>query len=166
MKKKLFIIFVLAISFNTIVSAQTDSKSSASAIFNCLRAGIGIEKSPYVELGYSWLYINNKDWASSTCFYGSAQLNPVKGKSALYGGKIGIESAWMIGMVGAELKYLTNGNISQFYLTPKAGLSLLGGCSLLYGYNISANDKFEDIGVHQLSLTANFSKKLIKFYRR
>ncbi len=49
-------------------------------------------------------------------------------------------------MWGAELKYLTNEKESQLFFTPKAGISMLGGASLCYGYNTpTRKNKLEEI---------------------
>jgi hypothetical protein len=124
----LTILFVTLFAANSI--AQVDSSiTDRSFIDNAIRAGVGIEKSPYFELGFSKIGIVDKAWAGSFCFYAAAQLNMInsgESSSNYYGGKVGFETAWMIGMLGAEIKYLTNNKQSQVYFTPKVGLSALG----------------------------------------
>lgn len=148
------------------VVAQADSlRTDKSEFYNALRVGIGVERSPYVEVGLSRIGIADKGLESgSFCFYGAGQVNVshAAGRpSYLYGGKVGFETAWMIGMWAVELKYLTNGKDSQMYFTPKVGLSALGFMSILYGYNTPRKDKLGEVGTHQISITINYSRRLL-----
>lgn len=145
---------------------EEQSNKAVSKYYNTIRIGVGIEKSGYAEVGYSRLIIFDKGLNSgSVNFYASGQFNLVQNDTNIYGGKIGFETSWMIGMWGVELKYLTNNKYSQLYFTPKIGLSLLGAASLLYGYNIPKQDKLEHIGRHQISLTLNLNKRLISDFK-
>lgn len=152
----------------TITFGQVDSTSmNKSDFYSTLRIGIGIERNPFIEIGYSRLAIADKGLNSgSICFYAAGQVNRLFKESQsdyAYGGKIGFETAWMIGMWGAEIKYLTTEKASQLFVTPRIGLSLLGTTSLLYGINLpTKNNKLPEIGQHQISLTANLSRRLAK----
>jgi len=139
-----------------------------SGVYNAIRLGVGIEKSPYLELGYSRIAIVDKSWPGSLCFYAAGQINVSNEEEKArytYGGKAGFETAWMIGMWGAEIKYLTNDKESQVYFTPKVGLSALGFVSILYGYNVPKKDTLNEIGSHQISITLNWSKKLVRYFK-
>ena len=139
-----------------------------SGFYNALRVGVGIERSPYFELGYARVGIVDKSWPGSLSFYAAGQLNMSRRNETnryIYGGKAGFETAWMIGMWGAEIKYLTNREESQVYFTPKVGLSALGFVSVLYGYNIPRKDRLSEIGSHQISITLNWSRKLVGYIK-
>ena len=140
---------------------QTDSLKSSW--HNAIRLGIGVEKLPYLEVGLSRITFADKGPNSGTAgFYAAGQLG-VRNEEVFYGGKVGYETAWMIGMWAIEAKYLTDNHQSKFYVTPKVGLSLFGTCNLLYGYNLPTGESNSiDIGRHQVSVTFNFSKKLRK----
>lgn len=160
---------VLCIIIATSVFGQADSLMTDKP-YNSLRLGLGIEKSPFIEIGYSRLFIVDKGLNSgSACFYIAGQLNRVITENQsdyAYGGKIGFETAWMVGIWGAEVKYLTTGTKSQWFFTPRIGLSLLGSASLLYGINTpTKKNKLDEIGRHQISLIVNFSKRLIKEFK-
>lgn len=148
--------------------SQVDSAAvNNSNFYNSLRLGLGVEKNPFFEIGFSRLVVVDKGLNSgSICFYGSGQFNAILTESEskyLYGGKIGFETAWMVGMWGAEVKCLTTGINSQWFFTPRIGLSLLGTTSILYGINLPTKDnKLNEIGRHQISLTVNLSKRLMK----
>jgi hypothetical protein len=162
------IILIYATLFAAHAFAQADSSiTDRSGIYNALRFAVGLEKAPYLELGYSRIGINDKTWAGSFCFYTAAQLNvsPQENARYLYGGKVGFETAWMIAMWGAEIKYLTNRKDSQIYFTPRIGLSMLGFVSILYGYNIPGKDKLDEIGSHQISISVNWSRKLVRYFK-
>lgn len=149
--------------------AQADSSmTDRSGVYNAIRAGIGLEKTPYLELGYSRIGIVDKGWAGSICFYVTGQVNlsnEDENGEYFYGGKVGFETAWVIGMWGAEIKYLANDKHSQVYFTPKVGLSAVGFVSILYGYNVPAKDKLDEIGKHQISITINWSKKVVRYFK-
>lgn len=165
------LILILLILTSKIAFAQVDSLNNVkSKLINSFRFGIGVEKNPYIEIGFSRLGIADKGLNSgSICYYFAGQINRTFSESNtkyIYGGKIGFESAWMIGMWGAEVKYLTEGIRSQWYFTPKVGLSLLGTASLLYGINLPRkHTDLEEVGQHQISLTMNLSKKTSKEFR-
>lgn len=149
---------------------QTNISSFKDYQYAPLRIGVGFEKSPYAELGFSFLNITDKGFSSgSFCFYTAGQLtrNVTGGPTDyLYGGKIGFETCWFVLMWGAELKYLTNEKESQLFFTPKAGISMLGGASLCYGYNTpTRKNKLEEIGKHQISLTVHLSKQLLRDFK-
>jgi hypothetical protein len=163
-----YLITGLIILFAARAFCQTDTPITVHPdIYNSFRLGIGIEKNPFIEVGFARLGINEKGLNSgSFCFYASGQLNKILNDSQsdyLYGGKIGFESAWMIGMWGTEVKYLTTGPKSQWFFTPRIGLSLLGSVSLLYGINLpTKSNKLNEVGQHQISLTANLSRRIMK----
>lgn len=163
----------LLFSFLCLAAADTCAQADTSAtdrsgFYNALRLGVGLEKSPYMELGYSRIGIADKGWSGSVCFYFAGQLS-VADRHAdsgyIYGGKLGFETAWMIAILGAEIKYLTDRTISQVYLTPKVGFSAVGFVSILYGYNIPKQDRLAEIGSHQISITLNWSQKLVRDFR-
>jgi hypothetical protein len=169
-KTTLYIILVFAILFFGLNSfGQADSSmTDKSGVYNAIRVGIGLEKSPYLELGFSRLGIVDKSWPGAFCFYAAGQLNVSHQEEHvryIYGGKVGFETAWMIGMWGAEIKYLTNNKESQVYFTPKVGFSAVGFVSILYGYNVPRKDKLDEIGSHQISITLNWSKKLVGYFK-
>jgi hypothetical protein len=161
----------LCVFFSTNTFGQSDSVvTDKSSLYNNLRLGLGLEKNPFIEVGFSRLIIEDKGLNSgSFCFYVSGQVNKILTESQsdyTYGGKIGFETAWMIGMWGAEVKYLTTGTKSQWFFTPRIGLSLLGSASLLYGINLpTKSNKINEIGRHQISLTVNVSKRLMKEFK-
>src|SRR5690606_30606258 len=105
------------------------------------RYGIGIQQSPYIEIGLSRLVIYNDLPVSSSswCVYSSAELNyrnKDKSNPFFYGVKLGFESSSLIGMWGIDIKYQTDFDNSLFIITPKGGLSLAGVVNILYGYNL------------------------------
>ena len=157
----LFFTFIQVAVFAQSDSAQNDN----SGLYNALRFGIVVERSPYIEAGFSKLGISNKGLESgSFCFYGAGELNlshAMGRPTYIYGGKVGFETAWMIGMWAVELKYLTNGIDAQLYFTPKVGLSALGFMSILYGYNTPRKDNLKEVGTHQISITINYSRQLL-----
>jgi len=151
---------------STRAQQAVEKSKSASKHYNAIRIGVGIEKSGYAELGYSRLIISDKGLNSgSVNFYAAGQFSLVQNGTSIYGGKLGFETCWMIGMWGAELKYLTNNQNSQLFFTPKIGLSLLGAASLLYGYNIPHSNELQPIGRHQISITVNVNKRLFEDLR-
>jgi hypothetical protein len=163
----IIILFVILISVDSFGQADS-SMTDRSGFYNAIRVGVGFEKSPYLELGFSRVGIVDKGWPGSFSFYAAGQLNvshQEENARYIYGGKVGIETAWMIGMCGAEIKYLTNNKESQVYFTPKVGLSALGFVSILYGYNVPKHDKLAEIGSHQISITLNWSKKLVRYFK-
>lgn len=158
---------VLFIALSLSAFSQDSTITRSSKPYHSLRLGAGVERSPFIEVGFSRLSIADKGLNSgSLCFYGSGQFSKIVTESQsnfAYGGKVGFETAWMIGMLGAELKFLTTGEDSQWFLTPRVGLSLLGAVSLSYGLNLpTQRDNLTEIGQHQISLTANLSRRLIK----
>lgn len=169
MNKFIILLLLLMTTQSWICKGQSDSSSAnKSSWYNALRLGIGFERTTYFELGFSKLYIVEKGWGGSACFYGSGQINlPNRNENSkfLYGAKLGYETSWVIGMWAIELKYLTDNTNSQIYITPKVGLSAIGFVHILYGYNIKLNkDDLLDVGNHQISLTINLSKKLASQY--
>ena len=157
---------ILTISTNTFGQAD-ETPASESSRYNSVRVGVGIEKSPFIEIGFSRLALTDKGLNSgSFCYYISGQLNKILSGSPseyAYGGKVGFETSWMIGMWAAEVRYMTTGTNAQWFFTPKAGLSLQGSASLLYGINLPGkSSKLPEIGRHQITLTANLSRRLIK----
>ena len=171
--KKTFLTAVCALFCTAAFSwpaLQSGPVSFENHNYNALRVGVGFEKSPYMELGYTILNISEKDLSSgSFAFYFGGQItrNVTGGPNDyLYGGKFGFETSWLILMWGLELKYLTNEDQSQMFFTPKVGVSLLGGASLLYGYNTpTKNNKLSEVGQHQISLTVQLSKKLLRDFK-
>lgn len=163
--KKFFLIFLLhflaAYSFG-----QADSAKAEINTYTTFRAGLGFEKTTYLEFGLSRVTISDKGFSSGSWgYYASAQLGLANGHLN-YGVKAGFESALMIFMWAAEAKYTTDNKNAKFCITPKAGLSLLGVVNVLYGYNLRiGNNDFTDIGRHQVSLTANLSKSILKEIR-
>jgi len=125
-----------------------------SNTYNSLRLGLGFEKNPFIEAGFSRLAVTDKRLNSgSLFFYAAGQLCIVTTASKpnyLYGGKIGIETAWMVGMLAVEVAYLTTGTNSQWFFTPRMGLSLLGSASLLYGMSLPTKSNIPyEIGRNQ-----------------
>lgn len=164
-----FIALMILLFIATDATAQADSSATdRSGFYNALRLGVGLEKSPYLELGYSRIGIADKGWGGSVGFYVAGQVSVAERQENsryLYGAKVGCETAWMIGMLGAEIKYLTDRARSQVYFTPKVGLSAVGFMSILYGYNIPKDDDLAEIGSHQISITLNWSRKLIRDFK-
>jgi hypothetical protein len=122
-----------------------------------LRLGLGIQSSFYSEIGFSLhkYYYNDLAFASSA-FYTALEWIP--SRENIYGLKVGYELNIRTA-VAIEIKYLTNNETHDFFITPKAGFGVLGILTLFYGYNFSLNQyQFTSIGYHQFSITANLNR--------
>lgn len=156
MQRILFTTAFLTVSLA--VFSQTDSVKTAPDKFHSLRLGAGFEKSLFVEVGYSYLDMSMD--MGSICFYASGQLSKTLHDSQtnyLYGAKVGAETTWVMSMGGLELKYLSNGSKSQLFVTPRIGISALGAISLTYGRNYPDPGSLKEVGIHQITVTANLA---------
>lgn len=134
-----------------------------------LRTGIGIQKSPYFEIGLSRIIIPTESLSfSSNAFYTSVEINRRQHYKSpyCYGFKAGYEGSWALLMFALEAKYISDfKNKETFLVTPKVGASLMGGVNLLYGYNFPKDlNSFPGIGNHQFSLIIHLSPKLKKAF--
>jgi hypothetical protein len=120
----------------------------------------------YLEFGVARVGLRDNMMDGSLGFYGSvdgtqrrAYLDP----RYLWGLKSGIELSWMIGIVSAEVRYVTDFETNAFLFCPKIGLSLGGFIHVTYGYNFpNAYTGIADLGHDQLQLTMNLNGKIIK----
>jgi hypothetical protein len=166
MRNYLIIIFYC---FVAECAGQADSVNKESdQIYWTPRYSIGIQNSPFVEIGISKLGISNRGIEfGSWCFYGSAELNYRKqsdnNSNIFYGVKAGFETSWAFFMWALELKFVSDNKDAQLIFTPKLGLSVLGVVNILYGYNLPDKKlKFNGLGHHQISLIVNINRKIIK----
>lgn len=161
---RIITIFLLN-AISLICIGQHDSTSKRSSLYWTPRIGIGIQKSPYIELGVSRLHIPPDKMFASDCIYSSIEVNRSQAENVrpyFYGIKIGYETSWSLGMLAIEPKYLTDFSTGKLILSLKAGVSLIGAVNLLYGYNIGKNlEDFKRIGTHQISIIANLNRHLI-----
>jgi hypothetical protein len=133
------------------------------------RYSIGLQKAPFIEIGFSKLRFLNDFEGGSQCFYSAIEINNRNSPSDskfYYSLKCGFETSWMIGMWAMELKYLTDFEKSQLVFTPKVGLSFEGFINILYGYNFP--EKFSNLyglGHHQIALVININRRIIKEFR-
>ena len=159
---KLFI-SVLLLVFSIPVFSQVDTTAKpAKSRFWTPRYGIGIQHSPFLEIGIARLGSESHRLEfGSWCFYSGAELGyRIQDSKMIPGIKCGFETSWVIFMWALEAKYLSDFNYSQLLITPKIGLSLGGIVNILYGYNIYAGLK--GVGNNQISLTVNLNKKTLR----
>jgi hypothetical protein len=127
--------------------------------------GVGTQRSFYAELGISRmrLTIGPSNGGFVTRF-ASLEYTPHfnSGSPDIFGLKAGWHNYGVFGAWGIEGKYLTDLGIGDVVITPRLGLGL-GFINLLYGYNISFYGRpFSRIGKHNVSLSFNFSRKMIR----
>lgn len=127
-----------------------------------LRAGVGLQKSFYTELGLAYHKCNYSDVGfGSNTFYTAVEYTPGPNIYAL---KAGYELNVMLVAFALETKYQTNFTHKDFVVTPKIGIGLFGDMLLYYGYNISTNRRpFTNIGRHHVSLIGNIGKGFLKY---
>jgi hypothetical protein len=159
------VLLIICTGFPFCCSAQKTQESNESFNTWTSRIGIGIQKSPYVELGITRLFITNDGLdGGSNAFYAAVEINRRQDSAEpmFYGFKGGFETSWMLFMAAVELKYASDFNNQEvFVITPKGGLTLFGVVNLLYGYNHPKDLNFEGIGKHQFSLVFNINKKIL-----
>jgi hypothetical protein len=130
------------------------------------RLALGIQKTPFFEIGISRLRVTSRDLEfGSGCFYSSLEinrrLNTKSDTKYFYGIKFGLETSFAILMWGIETKYITDFNSDRILITPKIGLSYLGIFNLLYGYNYPKKlGDFDGIGHYQFTLIVNLNKRV------
>jgi|RhiMetdeSRZDD1v2_1073273.scaffolds.fasta_scaffold15951_6 hypothetical protein len=126
-----------------------------------LRAGVGIQKSFYVEIGPSLVFnaIDYREGFGNGALYAAFEWIP---STNIYGAKIGGEMGQNLFMGGLDLKILTDNKNNDVVITPKIGLGL-GFVNLYYGYNFSTNKyPFSSVGRDQFSIVFNITKKYFK----
>ena len=137
----------------------TDYKTS-------LRFGLGTQKAFFSELGLSrHKYLYNDLGYASKAYYTSLEWVPSFSKANLnvYGIKAGYEINLRVLALGIETKYQTDFDNSDFVLTPKIGLGMMGIVNLFYGYAISTHKSpFEQVRHHQFSVVCNFNNQFFK----
>ena len=131
------------------------------------RAGAGIQKSIYTEIGVALHKCNYSDVGFfSNDFYSAFEWIPNR-KQPLYGIKFGYEanSSMLLLNLGLELEYQTDFKENDLVITPKVGLGIFGDANMFYGYNISTqNNPFKEIiGYHQLSIVFNFNNHFLSY---
>jgi hypothetical protein len=169
------VVFILCL--HTLISFSQDSSSvqknniegykkwSRNQI--CGRLGMGIQKSGYNELGVSLLkyYFNDLGYAAKNTYI-AFEWNygiPKHDERRVIGFKIGHEINLRSLALGIESKYLTDNEKSDFVITPKIGLGMMGLLNIFYGYNISLeNNPFADIKQNQVSLVINLNRNILK----
>lgn len=133
----------------------------------CVRAGVGVQQSTYLEGGISRLKYTFNDRSSFShaqylSFEWTPTLLPDKERN-IFGLKLGWESNFRALALGLEGKYLTDQNDDTWVLTPRIGAGMFGIFNIFYGYNIFlVSNALDDIGVHQLSIVVNLNSYLTK----
>lgn len=123
------------------------------------RAGIAIQESASAEVGVTYHKILSHPLGlSSFSKYLTGEVI-VRDNHVVAGPKAGVElTAGLLGFAG-DVTYYTDGHISSFVATPKAGLSIYGFVNLFYGYNfLLSNDSFSCISHNRFSITVNFNR--------
>ena len=156
-KFQVLIIFL----FPLFLFAQTvDSSNHYNYNWNslALHAGVGLQRSAYLEIGTSYIYhnFNSRQGFVNGILFTSFEWTPIKN---IYGIKVGAEYGYNLSMLCIDLKYQFRNSTKDLVITPKIGLGL-GLLSLYYGYTISTSKyPFPSIGKHQFSMTINFTRK-------
>lgn len=123
------------------------------------RAGLALQETASVEAGISYhsIYVHPLSLASAGPYLTFEGI--IRDDFVIVGPKAGYEfTAGLLG-VAADVTYYTDFSEYSFVATPKAGLSLLGFASLMYGYNIPLNDKeFKSISRNRISLVFNLNR--------
>lgn len=169
MFKHIFLIILTGIAFQTVYAHKPDTIHTNQIHYLGLRTEMGWNKSWFTALGISShfhfsQFSRRGGGIFSMVFYAAAEVNYANyytGGKAFYGYKAGAEFGVNGGVIGFELKGLTDFTGGQHgYFTPKAGFGL-GYGSLMYGYNIfrDYNNTF-GVGEHQITLSANLGWKV------
>jgi hypothetical protein len=159
----LFFIWIFQFSFGQARDTTKVAKEfrrhglSQTTISNCLRAGIGIQKSFQSEIGYSRLtYSSGCTGFFSKDYYGALEWIPkTPSYKPVYALKAGFEATASGVSIALETKYQTNWDQKDIVITPKIGIGI-GFAYLFYGYNISTfGHPFPSVNNHQFSLVFN-----------
>jgi hypothetical protein len=159
----LFMIFIVQFLFGQVQDTTKISEEfrrnrlSQTTIKNCLRVGVGIQKSFQSEMGYSRLtHTTGCTGFFSKDYYGALEWIPkTPSCDAVYALKTGFEATASGISVALETKYQTNWDKKDIVITPKIGIGI-GLVYLFYGYNISTfGHPFPNVGNHQFSLVVN-----------
>lgn len=122
------------------------------------RAGIGIQKSFFTEIGFSlqkYIYEARHGFMVLNIYSAFEWVPASDEEKAVYGVKAGYEIVNNGGAGAIEIKYLSNGDNEDVMITPKFGFGI-GLANLFYGYNFSTNKyPFARIRKHQFSLMIN-----------
>lgn len=126
-----------------------------------LRIGLGTQGSFYSEIGISRLkYIYNDLGYGATNKYVSTEWTPNRN---VWGFKGGYEMNLRVLAIGIEGKYQTDFGKSDFVITPKIGLGVIGMLNLFYGYNISTHGRpFDNVAPNQFSLNVNLNRQFLR----
>lgn len=150
------------ISCSLAAFGQADSLKTKRKFYraNDARLSLGIERSVFVDAGYAYSleHIHNPAFI---VFYASAQLNKTTNDSnidVIFGPKVGVEATFEALIGGIEMRYMTTGYESQWYVTPRVGLTAMGVLSLTYGRNFTNGSQFKnEISKNQLALILRIS---------
>lgn len=153
----LFFLFVSVFSFSQNENKQIGQKKQVE-----LRAGLGLQKSFYTELGIAYHKANYSDVGfASNSFYSAVEYIP---NGNIYGIKAGYELNILLLAAAIETKYQTDFEQNDFVITPKIGVGYFGDLLLYYGYNFSTNHHpFQNVGKHQISLVANIGRGFMRY---
>ncbi|WP_310556792.1 hypothetical protein [Flavobacterium sp.] len=164
MKRAVILIFIFLCQFSfgqvqDSIKAKVpfENRYGQTKIFNCLRTGIGFQKSFQTEIGYSRMkYTTGCTGFFSKTYYSSLEYIPETANfDDVFGLKVGLEYNLSIIAVALEAKYQTDFVTKDFVITPKIGVGL-SYINLFYGYTISTNkNPFPNFGNHQISLIIN-----------
>jgi hypothetical protein len=169
MKKSIIVITVLFLQFSfgqikdstKVIEPFRLNRYTQIKTSNCLRVGIGAQKSFQTEIGFSRMtFITGCTGFFSKSYYSSVEYTPKTGiYNPIFGLKVGFEANLSIIAVAIETKYQTNFEDKNFVITPKIGIGV-GYINLMYGYGVSVNkNPFPNIGNHQLHLIFNLPLK-------
>ncbi|NJM26027.1 MAG: hypothetical protein HC859_11600 [Bacteroidia bacterium] len=123
------------------------------------RAGLALQETASVEVGlaYHSIYVHPLSLASAGPYITFEGI--IRDDFVIVGPKAGYEfTAGLVG-IAADVTWYTDFSEYSLMATPKAGLSLLGFASLMYGYNIPLNDnEFKSISRNRISLVFNLNR--------
>ena len=150
------------ILYSALGIAQNENKQIGQKKQLELRAGLGVQKSFYTELGIAYHKANYSDVGfASNSFYSSVEYSPSENIFEL---KAGYEINILLLAAALETKYQTDFEQNDFVITPKIGVGLFGDLMLYYGYNFSTNHHpFLNVGKHQISLVANIGRGFLRY---
>ena len=158
---------LLIICIANLAFSQEKPNNDKEIIKNCLRLGIGFQRSLSAEIGFARHSFPNPNvrncafGVSPKGYYSSLEYIA---KSENYANVLGIKAGYEVNLIlfslALEGKYQTNFNTNDFVITPKIGIGS-GTFYCFYGYNISTNkNPFGNVGKHQFSVIFNLHHKL------
>lgn len=144
---------------------------SSSLNYISIRAGAGLQKDFYSELGVAFQMRNfGCTGAFSRSYYTTLEVIPnfqanESQSRNVYALKAGIEANILFALA-LEAKYQTDFSKNAFVVTPRVGLGIFGDVLLYYGYNFSTRRNrervFPFISNHQFSLIFNIQKDFLQ----